>query len=309
MNRAPLTGTGVVFGGHLHEWPVLLELTRAAEALGAEVVVIDGDTSFRPSRPDAPAFHSWTATVALLAHTQRVSIGSMRIVSHWNAVQLATAVYTVVSVAPGRLRFFVSIGGQIADRRAGLLPAIDARGRIAWLDEMLDALPALWAGESVERRGRFVELDQVRLAPLREPPRLEVGGRGAALLDLVARRADRWDINLPPVARLVERADRELSCACERVGRDPSEIGRSMWIATRVGARMDDALRREYRAINPWFPTLRDDEIDDAVVTGPPERCRERIAEIRETLRVDLPLLDFSGLSRQAVLRNLELLA
>jgi alkanesulfonate monooxygenase SsuD/methylene tetrahydromethanopterin reductase-like flavin-dependent oxidoreductase (luciferase family) len=305
----PLSGIGVVFGGHLHRWPELLELTRAAEALGAEVVVIDGDTSFRPSRPDAPVLHSWSATIALLAHTTRVSVASMRIVSHWNAVQLAEAVSAAAAIAPGRLRLFLSIGGQAADRRAGLLPELDPLARTRWLDEMLEALPALWAGECVERRGRFVELEKVRLVPLRAPPAIEVGGRGPALLDLIARRANRWDINLPPVPRLVDAADQILARCCEKVGRDPVEIGRSMWITVRVDGRMDEALRREYRAINPWFPMLRDDELDQVVVTGSPARCRERIEEITETLRLDLPLLDLSGLARDASLRCLERLS
>ena len=48
---------------------------------------------------------------------------------------------TAECVAPGRLRFLVSIGGQPVDRRFGFaLPP--ASERIAWLDETLDALRA-----------------------------------------------------------------------------------------------------------------------------------------------------------------------
>jgi alkanesulfonate monooxygenase SsuD/methylene tetrahydromethanopterin reductase-like flavin-dependent oxidoreductase (luciferase family) len=287
----PLSKSGVVFGGHRHSWPDLLELTRAAEDLGAEVVLIDGDTSFRPSRPDASVLHSWSATLALLARTRRVSVGSMRIVSHWNTTQLAAAIATAEAIAPGRLRFLISIGGQGADRRVGLHPDLGAGDRTRWLDEMLDALPALWRGEPVERRGRFVSLE-AHLAPLENAPPVEIGGRGPLLLDLVARRADRWDINLPPVPRLIEAADATLASACNAVGRDPDEIGRSMWITLRVDRELDDDLCREYRRINPWFPMLRDDEL-----------------EIRTTLRVDLPLLDLSGLALEESLRTLDRLA
>ncbi len=308
----PLSGLGVVLGGHRHPWPALLELARRADALGADSVVIDGDIAFRPSRPDAPLLHSWSATLALLAALPRAAVGSMRIAPYWNAVALANAVAAAEAIAPGRLRLAISIGGQPAERRAGLYGASaapSASARIRWLDELLEALRALWRGVAVDRAGEFVHLDRARIAPLDPPPAIAVGGRGPALLGVVARRADVWDINLPPVPRLVHAADDALGRACESVGRDPATVRRSMWIALRVDRRVDDALRREYRSLHPWFGMLRDDEIADAVVAGSPSACRERIAELRDTLRLDQPLLDLCGLDRDASMRSLVRLA
>ena len=77
---------GVYLGGHVHPWPELLELVRLAEALGYEAALVDGDTSMH-GRFDA--MDGWTTTVALLALTQRIEVGSLRLVHHWNAARPA----------------------------------------------------------------------------------------------------------------------------------------------------------------------------------------------------------------------------
>ena len=54
------------------------------------------------------------------------------------------------------------------------------------------------------------------------------------MLDLVARHADVWEVNLPPLAARVAQAAAVLAERCARAGRAASEIERSMWIFTRV---------------------------------------------------------------------------
>ncbi len=242
----------------------------------------------------------WTTTVALLARTSRIEIGSIRLVHQWNAARLAQAVATVECVAPGRLRFLASIGGQPADRRFGFaLPPV--RERIAWLDEWLAALRRLWAGECVTVHGRYLSLDEALVRP---PPRggrmpIEVGGAGARLLQVVARHADRWDLNIPPVARLVREAALQLAAACREMGRDPASIGRSMWLFARPGRPAGDAsVAAEFRRWHPWFRSLPDADLGEAILAGPAPACRARIAAIRGDLGIDLPVLDLAGLPR-----------
>ena len=101
----------------------------------------------------------WTLTTALLARTQRIQIGSMRLVHHWNAARLAQATASAERIAPGRLRFLISIGDRPHDERFGLQRP-NAGERVLWLDEMLTAVRGLWRGESVSMNGRFVTLDE-----------------------------------------------------------------------------------------------------------------------------------------------------
>jgi len=301
----------VHLGGHHRSFDEVLALVQRAETLGYRAAYVDGDVSVVPSRGDGAVLDGWTATVALLARTTRIEIGSIRLVHHWNAARLAQSVATAECVAPGRLRFFASIGGQRADRRFGLAlpPAIE---RIAWLDESLTAVRRLWAGERVTMSGRFVTLDDARVRPLPRGGQLpiEVGGAGARLLDVVARHADRWDLNVPPVARLVREASDRLAAACAAIGRDPASIGRSMFVLARPDRILDDAsLLGDFRRWHPWFRSLPDREVGKAILAGSAQSCRDRIAGVRSDLGIDLPVLDLAGLLQPEAERALETLA
>jgi alkanesulfonate monooxygenase SsuD/methylene tetrahydromethanopterin reductase-like flavin-dependent oxidoreductase (luciferase family) len=294
---------------HTHPFEDLLALVRRAEALGYRAAYVDGDVSMLPSRGEGDVLEGWTTTTALLASTARIQIGSIRLVHHWNAARLAQAVATAGRIAPGRLRFLVSIGASPIDARFGL-PFPPPGERLAWLAELIPALRALWAGETVTAKGRFVALDGARVRPVVGKIPIEVAGRGARLIELVAALADRWDLNLPPVAERVGDAMRQLERACRARGRDPASIGRSMWLWTRVGDPLPEAqVRAAYRRWNPWFADLPEAELREAIVSGPAGDCRRRIGEIRRSFGVDLPVVDLAGLDRPAAERVMESLA
>jgi len=236
-------------------------------------------------------------------------VGSIRLVHHWNAAKLAQAVATLDRIAPGRLRFLVSIGGQPQDARFGL-PLPPPAARIAWLDETLGAVRALWRGEEVSVRGRFVTLDRVRVRPCPRNLAVEVGGRGPRLLELVARHAQVWDMNLPPLQSAVDGATRQLDALCQAQGRDPAEIRRSMWVFTRPGEDPGDPrLHAEFRRLNPWFSGVAEADLTSALVAGPPAACRDRFAALAHRLHLAHPVADLSGLGRDAAQRALDALA
>lgn len=299
---------GVALGWHVHPWEELLGLVRRAEELGYTAAFVDGDLSMLSERSEADALDGWTVTTALLAHTRRIQIGSMRMAHHWNAARLAQSVATAVRLAPGRLRFLVSAGDHPIDARFGLPFAAPAE-RIARLDETLTALRALWRGEAVTLRGRFVELDRARVRPIPPGGRIpiEIAAKGPRMLELVARHADVWDINLPPLPARVGQAEQVLEKHCRSLGRDPRQIQRSMWIFTRVGEASDAAA--SYRRLNPWFHSIRESELAEAMLLGTASHCRARLSELAALLRLDWPVLDLSGLGAEATLRNLEALA
>jgi alkanesulfonate monooxygenase SsuD/methylene tetrahydromethanopterin reductase-like flavin-dependent oxidoreductase (luciferase family) len=302
---------GVALGWHAHPWEELLGLVRRAEELGYAAAFVDGDLSMLSERSEADALDGWTVTTALLAHTRRIQIGSMRVAHHWNAAKLAQAVATGLRLAPGRLRFLVSVGDHPIDARFGL-PVSPAADRIAQLDETLSALRDLWRGETVTRRGRFVQLDRARVRPTPPGGRIpiEIAAKGPSMLGLVARHADVWEVNLPPLAPRVEQAAAVLEQHCRRLGRDPREIQRSMWIFARVGEPIDAAASfREYRRLNPWFQSIPEAELAGGMLLGTADRCRAGLSELAARLRLDWPVLDLSGLGAEASLRNLEAFA
>ena len=300
---------GVALGWHALPFDALVDSARLAESLGYEALFVDGDVSMLPSRGEGEVLDGWTVTTALLARTERIGVGSIRLVNHWNAARLAQSLSTAERLFPGRIRFLAGVGGHQTDRSFGLaFPAAGARLR--WLDETLGAVRRLLGGEAVSFRGEFVELDQARVrpTPARRIP-IEVAAARPRMLDLVARHADRWDVNLPPLSDAVEGAAAHLAKACASAGRDPSEISRSMWLFTRVGDPDDPTIRAAYRRFNPWFDGVPDARLGEAIVAGDAEACRARVDEIRDRLGIDLPVLDLSGLDADATRRVMQALA
>jgi alkanesulfonate monooxygenase SsuD/methylene tetrahydromethanopterin reductase-like flavin-dependent oxidoreductase (luciferase family) len=293
---------------HVLPFEELLALVRRAEALGFSAVYVDGDVSLLARRRDV--LDGWTLTGALLARTERIEIGSIRLVTHWNAARLAQAVATQERITPGRLRFLISVGAQPIDRRFGL-PFPPAPERIARLRETLDALRALWRGEVVTRRGAHVQLEEAWISPVpARPIPIAVAGRGPALLEVVAEQADAWDVNLPALAPRVSAAAARLDAACRRLGRDPRTLRRSMWIFTRPGwDPADPRLPAEFRRWNPWFAELAPGEIAEAVVAGSGDACRQRLQALAAALGLDEPVADLSGLDAAEAARALALLA
>ncbi len=302
---------GVAFGWYAHSWETLVELVERAEALGYAAAFVDGDVSMLGSTRKAEVLDGWTVTTALLARTRRIQIGSMRLVHHWNAARLAQAAATAERIAPGRLQFLISIGDRPHDERFGLQRP-SARERVIWLDETLTALRALWRGEAVSMKGRYVTLDAARIQPTPVGGRIPIAiaGRRPRVLELVASHADCWEINLPPLSDRVAEASAHLEQACRKRGRDPAEIARSMWIFTRVGRSGDrDGVFDEYRRLNPWFGRLSDAQCAAATVVGSSEACRARLTALADELKLDLPVIDLSGLDAQASHLALEGLA
>lgn len=300
---------GVAFAWHTHPWEQLLHLVVRAEEMGFAAAFVDGDISMLDSARESDVLNGWTATTALLSRTERIQVGSIRLVHHWNAAQLAQSVATVERLYPGRLRFLMSIGDRPHDERFGL-PQLSQRERIDWLDETLTAVRGLLRGDAVTLAGRYVRLQRATVRPT--PPRgrvpIAIAARGPRMLDLVAAHADIWDVNLPPVPERVGVAADHLDAACRSAGRDPSEIRRSMWIFARPGATRSDALAA-YRKLNPWFHWIPDAEISESLVLGSPDECWAKLRAIAERLRVELPIVDLSGLDAAQSLRILDRLA
>ena len=302
---------GVAFGWHVHRWETLLGLVRHAEELGYSAAFIDGDISMLDSDRKFDVLNGWTATTALLGQTERIEIGSIRLVHHWNAAQLAQSVATVERLHPGRLRFLISIGDRPGDQRFGL-PHRSQLDRIAWLDEMLTAMRGMWTGEAVTLSGRHVELDRATVQP--SPPRgripIAIAGQGPRMLDVVASHADIWDVNLPPLRVRVGEAARHLEAACRKRGRDPDEIARSMWIFTRIQPSEDprEALPA-FRRLNPWFHWIPDAEVAESLVVGSGEACWAKLTMLARDLQLTLPIIDLSGLEAAESHRCLERLS
>lgn len=294
LARAPL---GVALTSHWLRLDAILRLARRADELGYALVLVDGDSSFAVATAERPVYDPTALTAAVALATRGARIGSIHFAHFWNAALLARNLASLQELAGGRLVSLFGVGAQRRSARLGL-PESSAADRIARLDETLEAVRALLAGETVTRRGRFVALDGARIAPPSVPSPIAVSAAGPRALDVVRRHADIWDANVPPLAALLEplRA---------RLGR---VIPTWIWVFARPGESRDSALAA-YRRHAPWFADLSEAEMSDAVLWGEPARCRERLAALRAELDVALPIADLTGLDERGAERALAALA
>jgi alkanesulfonate monooxygenase SsuD/methylene tetrahydromethanopterin reductase-like flavin-dependent oxidoreductase (luciferase family) len=174
----------------------LARLAEAAEAAGWDGFFLWDHVVYSP--PALEVADPWVAMAAIAAATERLRIGPLVTPTPRRRIQkLARETVTLDHLSGGRLVLGVGIGG---DRHGEFEPwgdAADPRERARLLDDGLDRLAALWAGEF-----RPVAVQRPRIpvwVASRWPSRRPV------------RRAVRWDgwfpIDLPDPEALLELAE------------------------------------------------------------------------------------------------------
>jgi probable F420-dependent oxidoreductase len=191
-------------------------------------------------------------TLAALARaTSRVRLGTLVLNAPLRPpTVLAKALASLDVLAGGRLIVGLGAGNFEPEYQAAGVPFARPSVRLAQLDEALDVLRGMFGGGPFTFDGAHYRAVEARCLPRprQQPhPPLWVGGRGDKLLDLVARQADGWNT----VWRWTPDAYRErldvLEQACERVGRDPTDVTRSLGLYALVGEDEADLARRYER--------------------------------------------------------------
>ena len=167
---------------------VTVRLARAAEEAGWEALFVWDHLAFVWG---PPAADPWVTLAAVAQATETIRLGTMVTpVPRRRPHVLAQQVATLDVLSGGRVNFCAGLGGSASEfTRFG--ETDDAHVRAEMLDEGLDLLRRLWAGEDVQHRGAHYTVDGVTLAPRPEqqPLPIWVGGNRRPSL----RRAARWD--------------------------------------------------------------------------------------------------------------------
>jgi alkanesulfonate monooxygenase SsuD/methylene tetrahydromethanopterin reductase-like flavin-dependent oxidoreductase (luciferase family) len=291
---APL---GVALTGHFLPLDAVRRLTQRADELGYSVLIVDGDAGVLPRRRDAPIYATSALSSVALHATQRASVGAIRIPTFWNVAHLARDLATLQELSGGRALGFFGVGAERHESRFGFERRSPGQ-RVRLLEETLGTVRCLLAGEEVTWRGEFVELEHAFIArPSWPVPIVVAAGRPQALA-VAERHADVLDANVPP---LPER----LGAVRERLAR---ELEIWVWVFCRPGALLETAVK-DYRRRCPWFSDVPEAALDEALLWGEPARCRDRLAEMRARLAVDMPVLDLTGLDEAASAHALEVFA
>jgi F420-dependent oxidoreductase-like protein len=207
-------------------WDDLLATWREAEALGFDTAYLYDH--FMPifADQDGPNLEGWTALAALAAETSRIRIGILVTGNTYrNPALVAKMATTVDHISQGRLILGMGAGWHEPEHQAYGFSFGTARERAERLDEALQVITKLWAGNHPSFQGKYYRLEHAPFAPenVQHPhPPIVIGGQGKDwIIPLVARYGDGWNAvtGVTPDGIRERRAIIEKECA--RIGRSP----------------------------------------------------------------------------------------
>jgi alkanesulfonate monooxygenase SsuD/methylene tetrahydromethanopterin reductase-like flavin-dependent oxidoreductase (luciferase family) len=206
------------------------------------------------------ALEAWTLLAALAAQTKRVRLG---VIVTSNRIRppavLAKMAATVDVISRGRLEFGIGAGGseqsdpalsQIVHREfdAYGIDVVPTRDAIGALAEALTIIKRMWAEEEpFDFDGRYYQLKGAICEPKpvqRPRPPIMIGAAGEKLsLRVVAVHADIWNCPTRGDVEEFRRKSAVLDEHCAAIGRDPSEIRRSVQVLVGAGQQAQNLPR------------------------------------------------------------------
>ena len=148
-----------------------------------------------------------------------------------NPALLAKLAVTVDHLSGGRLEFGIGAAWATIEHSMYGIEGLDHR--VGRLSESLRIIKSLWTEERTDFDGRYYQMKDAiaNPKPIQKPyPPIWIGASGETTIRLVARYADVWNTGGAEIDKGTEVVTR-LEDACQAVGRDSSEIRRSIQVA------------------------------------------------------------------------------
>jgi F420-dependent oxidoreductase-like protein len=281
----------------------LLNVARAAEAAGYDAFFRSdhylsmGSVSGEPGPTDA-----WLTLAALARETSTIRLGTLVNSATFRLPgPLAISVAQVDQMSGGRVELGLGAGWFESEHAAYGIPFPPLGERFDRLAEQLEIVTGLWRtlpGERYSFDGTHYTIsDSPALPkPVQQPaPPVIVGGHGKKRTpELAARYAAEFNVAFSPmdvVATQFERVD----AACREIGRDPSEIVRSVAHTIAVG-RTDADVDRRALTIGRDAADMRQNGFG-----GTPAQLVDKLGQWREktgVTRVYLQLMDLADIDQ-----------
>ncbi len=216
-------------------WPDLLEAGKRAENVGFDTLWTWDHLYPIVGNHEGPILEGWLTLAAWAQATERIRIGLMVGANTFREPALTAKMATTLDhISNGRA--ILGIGGawfETEHMAYGLAFGSGFPERLRWLSEALPIMRGMLHGELATASGPRYTTTGVRNDPLPIQARLPllIGGGGEQVtLKLVARYGDAN--NIGGGFENVKRKEAILVQHCETVGRDPSEIERTVGIGT-----------------------------------------------------------------------------
>jgi len=198
--------------------------------------------------PDRPIFEGWALQAAMAEATKRVRFGCLVTGNTYrHPVVLAKLAVTVDHLSGGRLEF--GIGAAWAEIEHSMYGIEGLDHRVGRLSESLQIITSLWTQERTDFEGRYYHLKDAiaNPKPIQKPhPPIWIGASGPNTLRLVARYADVWNAAGGGDSKKMKETIAMLEDACRAIGRDASEIRRSLqfgWDGADRGSLLEESSR------------------------------------------------------------------
>jgi F420-dependent oxidoreductase-like protein len=211
--------------------PELQGLWRRIEQLGFDWISIWDHFYAADASGDPHCLEAVVAHAALAATTSRVRCGSLVYsASYRHPAVIANAMSALDQLSDGRVVLGLGAGWLQHEYDAYGFPFGTARERLHRLEESIQCVRGLLTQDTTTFEGDYFRLREARCEPKPVQERLPIwigGGGEQVTLGIVARHADGWNVPfIGPEAWAAK--NRVLDQHCERVGRDPLEITRTV---------------------------------------------------------------------------------
>src|SRR5919107_3984763 len=265
-----------------------LRLARHAEAAGFEVFLRADHYQSMGADPGLPGpTDAWLTLAGLARETSRIRLGTLVNSATFRLPgPLAIAVAQADQMSGGRVELGLGAGWFEAEHAAYGIPFPALGERFDRLAEQLEIITGLWGtlpGERYSFSGEhYTVADSPALPkPVQQPhPPVIVGGHGPKRTPaLAARFADEFNVGFSPIDVVAAQFER-VDAACQAIGREPSEIVRSVAQVIAVG-RDDAEVARRALTIGREVDDLRANGI-----AGTPSEVVDRLGQWRGENRI-----------------------
>jgi alkanesulfonate monooxygenase SsuD/methylene tetrahydromethanopterin reductase-like flavin-dependent oxidoreductase (luciferase family) len=270
-----------------------LAMTRAGEALGYDAALLaehyypSGLADRYPGGyREHMAADAWIYLAGLARETQKIRLGTLvSPVTFRHPVVLAKMAATLDQLSNGRAELGMGAGWLEPEHVAFGFDFPPPPRRVDLLEEQLQVITGLFGGNNpFSHDGRAYHLKDALFTPkpIQQPrPTVIVGGSSTAerLPKLAARYADEYVINSPSLEQC--RAARErLDRACRAIGRDPSTLALSAFVAINVAETPEQVERtfETYAQTNPQYARMFNTRAN--WIVGTPDQARQQLAAL-----------------------------
>ena len=219
-------------------WPELLDMVRTIEDLGFDSIWLGEHLLYRwPGRDPRGPWEAWTMMAAVAASTTRIEFGPLVACTNFhNPALLAKQAATIDEISGGRFILGLGAGWNETEFRAFGYPFDH---RIDRFEEAFTIIRTLLRDGAIDFDGRWYQARDCELLPRPRPggPPLMIGSNGPRMLRATALHVQSWNTwfadtgnNPAGVPALRARVD----AACVDVGRDPTEIERTVAVFVRL---------------------------------------------------------------------------